>query len=118
MQVGRDMDGGCSRGGWEGAAEVSAPQPGAAIVRPMPLSAGSKLGPYELVSRLGAGGMGEVFAARDTRLDRSVAVKVLPAGLENDPDLQRRFEVEARAVGALNHPNVLAVFDVGKHEGV
>ena len=78
---------------------------------------GTRLGPYEIVALLGAGGMGEVYRARDTRLGRDVAIKVLPAKLASDPDRLRRFEQEARAVAALNHPNILAVYDVGAHEG-
>ena len=80
-------------------------------------SAGSLLGPYRIISPLGAGGMGEVFRALDTRLDREVAVKVLPAALAQDADRLRRFEQEARAVAALSHPNILAVFDVGTDDG-
>lgn len=79
----------------------------------MPLTAGTKLGPYEIQSLLGAGGMGEVYRARDTRLQRDVAIKILPASFANDQDRLRRFEQEARAVAALNHPNLLTVFDVG-----
>ncbi len=79
----------------------------------MTLTSGAKLGPYEIVSLLGAGGMGEVYRARDTRLQRDVAIKVLPSSLANDQDRLRRFEQEARAVAALNHPNLLTVFDVG-----
>ena len=78
---------------------------------------GSRLGPYEIVSTLGAGGMGVVYRARDARLDREVAVKVLPTALSTDVDRLRRFEQEARAAGALNHPNVLAVHDVGTEKG-
>src|SRR5665647_2624123 len=77
----------------------------------MPLSAGEKLGPYEIVAPLGAGGMGEVYRARDTRLGRDVALKILPADLANDPSRRARFEQEARAVAALNHPNIVAVYD-------
>jgi Tol biopolymer transport system component len=84
----------------------------------MPFAAGSRLGPYELLAPLGAGGMGEVYRARDPRLDREVAVKVLPAEVLGNPDRLRRFEHEARAAGALSHPNVLAVFDVGEQDGV
>jgi len=83
----------------------------------MALAAGTKLGPYEIVASLGAGGMGEVYRARDPRLGREVAVKVLPAYFCRDPDRLRRFEQEARAAGALNHPNILAVYDVGTHDG-
>ncbi len=81
----------------------------------MTLSAGTRLGPYEIVSAIGAGGMGEVYRARDSRLGREVAVKVLPASLSDDADRLRRFEQEARAASALNHPNILAIFDVGTH---
>ncbi len=83
----------------------------------MPLKTGVKLGPYEIVSPLGAGGMGEVYRARDSRLERDVAVKVLPASFSSDAERLRRFEQEARAVAALNHPNILAVYDIGTHEG-
>src|ERR1700678_1028575 len=79
----------------------------------MSLAAGTKLGPYEIQSLLGAGGMGEVYRARDTRLHRDVAIKILPNSLASDRDRLRRFEQEARAVAALNHPNLLTVFDVG-----
>ncbi|HEY3171360.1 MAG TPA: protein kinase [Thermoanaerobaculia bacterium] len=83
----------------------------------MTLAAGSRLGPYEILSPLGAGGMGEVYKARDPRLGRDVAVKVLPASFSKDPDRLRRFEHEARAAGVLNHPNITAVYDVGSVEG-
>ena len=84
----------------------------------MTLTAGRRLGPYEVLGALGAGGMGEVYRARDTRLGRDVALKVLPADVAGDPDRRRRFEREARAVAALNHPAVLALYDVGEAEGV
>src|SRR5579872_6953954 len=83
----------------------------------MALAAGTKLGPYEIVASLGAGGMGEVYRARDPRLGREVAIKVLLSYFCRDVDRLRRFEQEARAAGSLNHPNVLAVYDVGTHEG-
>src|SRR5271170_339962 len=83
----------------------------------MALTSGTKLGPYEIVSLLGAGGVGEVYRARDSRLRREVAVKILPASFAQDTDRLRRFEQEARVVGALNHPNILAIFDIGTHEG-
>jgi Tol biopolymer transport system component len=83
----------------------------------MPLASGTKLGPYEIHSPLGAGGMGEVYCARDTRLGRDVALKILPESLTRDNDRLHRFEQEARAVAALNHPNILAVFDIGQHNG-
>ena len=83
----------------------------------MTLAAGSRLGPYEILSPLGAGGMGEVYRARDPRLGREVAIKVLPASFSADPDRLRRFEQEARAAGILNHPNITAVYDIGTHDG-
>ena len=82
----------------------------------MPLTPGSKLGPYEIISLLGAGGMGEVYRARDTRLARDVALKILPESFAGDPDRLHRFEQESRAVAALNHPNILAIFDVGQQD--
>src|SRR5271167_2482117 len=82
----------------------------------MPLTPGSKLGPYEIISLLGAGGMGEVYRARDTRLGRDVALKILPESFAGDPDRLHRFEQESRAVAALNHPNILAIFDVGQQD--
>ena len=83
----------------------------------MPLTAGMRLGPYEVVAPLGAGGMGEVYRARDTRLGREVALKVLPTSFAEDKERLRRFEQEARAASAQNHPNLLALHDVGTHEG-
>src|SRR3984957_8278899 len=83
----------------------------------MPLSAGFKLGPYEIIESIGAGGMGEVYRARDARLGRDVAVKVLPASLSRDAERLKRFEQEARAASALNHTNILTIFDIGTHEG-
>src|SRR6266545_4079936 len=83
----------------------------------MTLSGGTRLGPYEIVSSLGAGGMGEVYRARDPRLGRAVAIKVLPASFSRDPDRLKRFEQEARAAGVLNHPNVTIVYDIGHHDG-
>jgi hypothetical protein len=83
----------------------------------MTLSSGTRLGPYEILSPLGAGGMGEVYKARDPRLEREVAIKVLPASFSQDPDRLRRFEQEAKAAGALNHPNITSVFDIGTHDG-
>jgi len=80
----------------------------------MPLDSGTRLGPYEIIAPLGAGGMGEVYRARDTRLDRAVAVKVLPANVAADPEALARFDREARAVAALNHPNIIALFDIGR----
>src|SRR6185503_11610276 len=84
----------------------------------MPLAAATRLGPYEIVSPLGAGGMGEVYRARDTRLGRDVAIKVLPAHLSAQPEIRSRFEREARTVSSLNHPNICTLFDVGREDGV
>jgi eukaryotic-like serine/threonine-protein kinase len=84
----------------------------------MALTSGTKLGPYEIVSQLGAGGMGEVYRARDSRLERTVAIKVLPETLANDADRLQRFEQEARALGTLSHPNLLAIYDVGTQAGL
>ncbi|HEY7575344.1 MAG TPA: serine/threonine-protein kinase, partial [Thermoanaerobaculia bacterium] len=83
----------------------------------MALAAGTKLGPYEIVGIVGAGGMGEVYRARDERLKRDVAIKVLPASYSSDPDRLRRFEQEAQSAGGLNHPNITAVHDLGTHDG-
>jgi len=82
------------------------------------LAPGARLGPYEVLSAIGAGGMGEVYKARDTRLDRTVAIKVLPAQVASDPDLRQRFEREARAVAALNHPHICTLYDVGHQDGI
>ena len=84
----------------------------------MALAPGKKLGPYEIQSPLGAGGMGEVYRARDTRLERSVAVKVLPAHLSDRPEAGERFEREARTISSLNHPNICHLHDVGEQDGV
>jgi eukaryotic-like serine/threonine-protein kinase len=84
----------------------------------MPLSAGDRLGPYQILSPAGSGGQGEVYRAKDTRLDRVVAVKVLPADVAADPAARERFEREARAVAALNHPHICVLHDVGRHEGI
>ena len=84
----------------------------------MTLSAGTRLGPYEISGALGAGGMGEVYRARDKRLDRDVAIKVLPGRLAEDPKALSRFEREAKAVAALSHPNILAIHDFGEDHGV
>ena len=83
----------------------------------MALIAGTKLGRYEIRSKIGAGGMGEVYLARDFRLNRDVAIKVLPAAFSADKDRLARFEQEAQAAGALNHPNILAIYDVDTHDG-
>ena len=82
------------------------------------MTPGAKLGPYEILGPLGAGGMGEVYKARDTRLDRTVAIKVLPARLSDSPELRQRFEREARAISSLQHPNICVLHDVGQQEGV
>ena len=82
----------------------------------MTLASGTKLGPYEILAPIGAGGMGEVYRARDPRLTREVAIKVLPATFSQDPDRLKRFEAEARAAGVLNHPNITAVYDFGTHD--
>src|SRR6202161_3259264 len=84
----------------------------------MSLTSGKRLGPYEIQSALGAGGMGEVYRARDTRLDRIVAIKVLPHHLSSNPDLKQRFEREARAISSLNHPRICTLHDVGHQDGV
>ena len=83
----------------------------------MPLTAGTKLGTYEIVAQIGAGGMGEVYRARDSKLGRDVAIKILPSSFSKDPERLRRFEQEARAAGQLNHPNILTVHDFGMHDG-
>src|SRR5271163_3298671 len=83
----------------------------------MSLTPGAKLGPYEILAPIGAGGMGEVYRAKDTRLGRDVALKILPDSFARDADCLRRFEQEARAVATLNHPNILAIHDIGKYEG-
>ena len=80
----------------------------------MPLQPGTSLGPYEILSPIGAGGMGEVYKARDTRLDRTVAIKVLPEHVAADPDLKQRFEREAKTISSLNHPHICTLYDVGR----
>src|SRR5439155_17902371 len=82
------------------------------------LRTGSRVGPYQIVGELGAGGMGVVYRARDTRLGRDVAVKVLAANLARSVDAVRRFELEARSASALDHPNVMTIYDVGTYHGV
>ena len=84
----------------------------------MPLQPGTSLGPYQIQAPLGAGGMGEVYKATDTRLDRTVAIKVLPEHVASDPDTKQRFEREARAVAALNHPHICTLHDIGSQDGV
>ena len=105
----------------DGSCRGSAPRfpvAAAIIARLMALTSGTKLGPYEIVSPLGAGGMGEVYRARDTRLDRTVAIKVLPSHLSSDPELKQRFDREAKAISALQHPNICTLHDVGSQDGV
>src|SRR2546425_9792523 len=87
-------------------------------MRPMALSPGTRLGPYEIGESLGAGGMGEVYRARDTRLERTVAIKILPGHLASDPALRQRFEREARAVSALSHPHICTLHDIGSQDGI
>jgi serine/threonine protein kinase len=84
----------------------------------MSLFTGTRLRPYEILARIGGGGMGEVYSARDTRLDRHVAIKVLPEHLSQSPAALSRFERESKAVAALSHPNILALYDVGAEQGV
>src|SRR5262247_187601 len=84
----------------------------------MSLGPGTRLGPYEIQSAIGAGGMGEVYKARDTRLDRTVAIKVLPSHVSDDPALRERFEREARTIAALNHPHICTLHDVGHQDGI
>src|SRR5688500_73981 len=83
----------------------------------MELTSGTRLGPYEVVAEIGAGGMGEVYRARDTRLDRSVAIKVLPRDFVHDPQLKLRFEREARTISQLQHPNICTLHDIGEENG-
>ena len=83
----------------------------------MPLVSGTKLGPYEIAAPLGAGGMGEVYRAKDTRLGREVAIKILPSHLSSDPQLKERFDREARAISSLNHPRICTLHDVGHQDG-
>jgi len=83
----------------------------------MPIAPGTRLGPYEIESLLGTGGMGEVYRSRDTRLGRTVAVKVLPEHLISDQESRRRFEREARVVSQLSHPHICTLFDVGEQDG-
>jgi serine/threonine protein kinase len=84
----------------------------------MGVKAGTRLGPYEILSAIGAGGMGEVYRARDTRLDRIVAIKVLPTHLADRSDLRERFEREARTIASLNHPHICTLFDIGQQNGI
>ncbi len=84
----------------------------------MPLAPGTQLGPYEISAPLGAGGMGEVYRARDARLERTVAIKILPAHLSSDPVRKQRFEREAKTISSLNHPHICVLYDVGSQDGV
>ena len=84
----------------------------------MTLQPGARLGPYEILSALGAGGMGEVYKARDTRLDRTVAIKILPDTLAADPQFRERFDREARAISQLDHPHICPLYDVGERDGI
>src|SRR5271169_4359443 len=84
----------------------------------MPLPAGTKLGPYEVLSAIGAGGMGEVYKARDTRLDRTVAIKVLPTHLADRAELRERFEREAKTIASLNHPHICTLYDTGHQDDI
>src|SRR5271169_1843175 len=83
----------------------------------MPIQSGSRLGPYEVLAAIGAGGMGEVYRARDTRLDRIVAIKVFPSHLADKPELRERFEREARTIASLNHPHICTLYDAGHQDG-
>src|SRR2546426_2045543 len=84
----------------------------------MTISSGSRLGPYEVLTPLGAGGMGEVYKARDTRLERTVAIKVLPRHLSESSEVRQRFEREAKTISSLSHPHICALYDVGNQDGV
>src|SRR5258706_15618348 len=84
----------------------------------MTLASGTRLGSYEVLAQIGAGGMGEVYKARDTRLDRVVAIKVLPTHLADRPELRERFEREARTIASLNHPHICTLFDIGQQNGI
>src|SRR6201993_843150 len=84
----------------------------------MPLAPGTRLGPYEILAPLGAGGMGEVYRARDTRLERTVAIKILPAQLSSDPIRKQRFEREAKTISSLNHPHICVLYDIGHQDGI
>src|ERR1700745_1402243 len=84
----------------------------------MGLAAGTKLGPYEIVALIGARGMGEVYRAKDTRLERTVAIKILPAHLSSDPVRKQRFDREAKTISSLNHPHICVLYDVGQQDGI
>src|ERR1700692_4350451 len=83
----------------------------------MPILSGRRLGPYEILSAIGAGGMCEVYKARDIRLDRTVAIKVLPPHLADRPELRERFEREAKTIASLNHPHICTLLDIGQQDG-
>jgi len=100
------------------AGDFLTPEGVAARARETRLQVGSQLGPYEILSLIGAGGMGEVYRARDPRIGRDVAIKVLPARFAADTVRLRRFALEVRAAGSLNHANIMAIYDVGTHDGV
>ncbi len=102
-----------SRWGWDPSASEQDDDP-----EPMPLTAGTRLGPYEIVSPLGAGGMGEVYRATDTKLKRQVAIKILPPALAADPDRLARFQREAEVLAALNHPHIAAIYGLEESDGV
>src|SRR5262252_747427 len=87
------------------------------IARSMPLPTGTKLGPYKILSQAGAGGMGEVYKAEDTRLNRIVAIKVLPEHFSRDSEMKQRFEREAQTIAGLNHPHICTLHDVGQQDG-
>src|SRR5215831_10013645 len=84
----------------------------------MSLPAGTKLGPFEITAAIGAGGMGEVYRARDTRLERTVAIKILPSHLSSDPEARQRFDREARTISSLSHPNICHLYDIGTQDGI
>ena len=84
----------------------------------MSLDLGTTLGPYEVLSPIGAGGMGEVYKARDTRLGRTFAIKVLPEHVASDPDLKQQFEREAKTISSLNHPHICTLYDIGEQDGI
>ena len=84
----------------------------------MPLTPGTRLGPYEIAAPVGAGGMGEVYRARDTRLERTVAIKVLPGHLSDSPEAKERFDREARSISSLNHPHICSLYDIGHQDGI
>src|SRR4029077_18983047 len=84
----------------------------------MPLAAGTRFGPYEILAPIGAGGMGEVYRAKDTRLDRTVAIKILPAHLSSNPRLRERFDREAKAISSLSHPHICPLYDIGHQDGI